>query len=272
MEHRPQLELESDRPLQSGNFYEQRRPHVADCFQPTVDQHDPVHARSAPYSFMFQTFSRLIIGGAGIVNNSSNAPNFLLPGILTMLVFNSRTAGNAVNTNIGFQAQTIFNNSSTAGSATITNNNSAPNFIRGSGSTAFNNTSTAGNAHITSADTGFVSFLGKSTAGDVGLAEAIIVRHVAHGHRIRLLRYGRAPSKVVVRRPGADGREGIIAPLRVPGGGPRLRLSRGQEGGPDRLRDDEGEEGELGRNTENPLAPIRCADETSSPRRISMRP
>jgi hypothetical protein len=117
------------------------------------------------YSFTLQPFSRLLIAGAGIVNNSSNAPTFLLPGITTELVFNSGTAGNAIITNSGFQGLTIFNNSSTAGNATIINNNSAVNFIRGPGSTTFNDTSTAGHARITSADTGFVSFLGMSTAG-----------------------------------------------------------------------------------------------------------
>jgi outer membrane autotransporter protein len=111
------------------------------------------------YSFNIGAAHSLVIGGAGIVNNSSNAPTFLMSPILSELLFiNGSTAGNAILTNSGIQALTIFANSSTAGNATITNTNL--------GSTTFNGTSTAGNASITSANGGFLSFLDASTAGN----------------------------------------------------------------------------------------------------------
>jgi autotransporter-associated beta strand protein len=117
-------------------------------------------APGAPaYSFTLGSSAAFTIAGAGIVNTSSNAPNFFVGPISTLSFTNNSTAGNAVITNNanGFSAVTSFFNSSTAGNATINNTNL--------GFTSFNDTSTAGNATITSANGGFVSFLGTSTAG-----------------------------------------------------------------------------------------------------------
>src|SRR5262245_14621884 len=116
------------------------------------------NAWAPAYSFSLGTASTLTFTGAGIVNNSSNAPTFSLPFTSLLAFANSSTAGNASITNSGTNAVTQFLNSSTAANATITNTNS--------GFTAFNNSSTAGNAIITSGSGGFASFLGSSTAGN----------------------------------------------------------------------------------------------------------
>src|SRR5262245_41203309 len=113
------------------------------------------------YSFSLATPSTLTFTGAGIVNNSSNAPTFSLPFNSALNFTNSSTAGNAIITNSSTNSVTQFFNSSTAANATITNT--------GNGFTAFNDTSTAGNATITSSGGGFVSFLGSSTAGNAAI-------------------------------------------------------------------------------------------------------
>src|SRR5262245_1192612 len=119
------------------------------------------NAGAPTYSFSLATPSSLTFTGAGIVNNSSNAPSFSLPFTSVLAFTNSSTAGNAIITNSGTSAVTQFFNSSTAANATIINTNS--------GFTAFNDTSTAGNATITSGSGGFASFLGSSTAGNATL-------------------------------------------------------------------------------------------------------
>jgi autotransporter-associated beta strand protein len=86
--------------------------------------------------------------GAGIVNNSANAPNFLNNGILNFS--NSSTAANAIFVN---NSTLNFNNSSTAANANITTNNRI----------SFNNTSTADSAGII--NNGFLFFSNTSTAG-----------------------------------------------------------------------------------------------------------
>jgi uncharacterized protein with beta-barrel porin domain len=116
-------------------------------------------AAGAPaYSYAIISGARFDIVGAGIINNSPNAPSFFLASISILAFSNSSTAGNAVIATNGLNSVTTFANSSTAGTATITNTSF--------GSTTFNNTSTAGSASITSALSGFVSFLGTSTAGN----------------------------------------------------------------------------------------------------------
>src|SRR5262249_45688098 len=104
------------------------------------------------YSFTLAPASSLTFTGAGIVNNSSNAPSFFVPTSSLLAITNGSTAGNAVITNSGTASVTQFFNSSTAANATITNTNN--------GFTSFNDTSTAGNANITSGGGGFASFLG----------------------------------------------------------------------------------------------------------------
>jgi autotransporter-associated beta strand protein len=123
-----------------------------------------VFAPGAPaYSFTLGSSTAFTIAGAGIVNASSNAPNFFVGPVSTLSFINSSTAGNAVITNnaSGFSAVTTFFNSSTAGNATIINTNL--------GFTSFNDTSTAGNATITSSARGFLAFLGSATAGNANI-------------------------------------------------------------------------------------------------------
>jgi autotransporter-associated beta strand protein len=113
------------------------------------------------YSFTLASASSLTFTGAGIVNNSSNAPSFFVAASSLLAFTNSSTAGNAIIANSGTAAVTQFSNSSTAANATITNTNN--------GFASFNDTSTAGSANITSSGGGFVSFLGSSTAGNATL-------------------------------------------------------------------------------------------------------
>src|SRR5262249_26276973 len=122
-----------------------------------------VFAPGAPaYSFTLGGSTAFTIAGAGIVNASSNAPNFFVGPISTLSFTNNSTAGNAVITNAGnYSAVTSFFNSSTAGNATIINTNL--------GFTSFNDTSTAGNATITSDSRGFLAFLGSATAGNANI-------------------------------------------------------------------------------------------------------
>src|SRR5262245_14578378 len=75
------------------------------------------------YSFTLTSASRLTFTGAGIVNNSSNAPSFFVATSSLLAFTNSSTASNAIITNSGTAAVTQFFNSSTAGNATITNTN-----------------------------------------------------------------------------------------------------------------------------------------------------
>ena len=108
-----------------------------------------------------------IFTGAGIVNNSSNAPTFNVGnggGVAASsgLTFtNAATAGNAVitNTNGGV---TGFFNTSTAGNATITNSGGTALFS----GTLFLNSSTAGNATIRTTTGGIAQFNQSSTAGN----------------------------------------------------------------------------------------------------------
>ena len=115
------------------------------------------------YSFTLGGSTAFTIAGVGIVNASSNAPNFFVGPVTTLSFTNGSTAGNAVITNNagGFSAVTSFFNSSTAGNATINNTNL--------GFTSFNDTSTAGNATITSGSRGFLAFLSSATAGNANI-------------------------------------------------------------------------------------------------------
>ena len=99
----------------------------------------------------------LNINGSGIVNNSANAPHIVVSGGFTTLNFNnSSTAGNAtIDNQFSLLSQTVaFNGSSTAGNATISSG----------GVLRFNDNSTAGNATITNSRA--LRFSGASTAGN----------------------------------------------------------------------------------------------------------
>jgi autotransporter-associated beta strand protein len=120
------------------------------------------------YSFTINGATAFTIAGAGIVNASSNAPNFFVGPVSTLSFTNNSTAGNAVITNNagGFSAVTTFFNSSTAGNATINNTNL--------GFTSFNDTSTAGNATIANDSRGFLAFLGSATAGNASITNSAL--------------------------------------------------------------------------------------------------
>jgi autotransporter-associated beta strand protein len=115
-------------------------------------------AGAPAYSFTLPLSGTLSITGTGIINQSSNAPTFLVPSVSNLKFMNSSTAGNAIITNSGTNAATTFLSSSTAENATTTNS--------ARGFTNFNDNSTAGNATITSNINGFVAFLDSSTAGN----------------------------------------------------------------------------------------------------------
>jgi autotransporter-associated beta strand protein len=109
------------------------------------------NAGAPAYTFTIGSGHVLQFNGAGVINNSSNAPAFQNSGSLSFA--NTSTTGNAAITNTGFLD---FANTSTAGSATITNT--------GAGVLDFSETSTAGSASITISN-GTVEFFDASTAG-----------------------------------------------------------------------------------------------------------
>ena len=114
-------------------------------------------------SFSFLIYGdQLIISGAGIINNNISQ-SFENYG--TIIFNNTSTAGSA-----SINGTTIFNNTSTAGSATIFNG----------GSTIFNDTSTAANATITN-DLGETIFNDTSTAGSATITNSAEYYHKGGG-------------------------------------------------------------------------------------------
>jgi autotransporter-associated beta strand protein len=115
-------------------------------------------AGAGPFTFNIATGDLLEITGAGIANNSAAAQSFNTSIAGGIAFENSSTAGSATITN-NIAGSTVFQNNSTAGNARITNNLS--------GLTDFQDSSSAGNAIITntgnSAETSFES---NSTAGN----------------------------------------------------------------------------------------------------------
>jgi autotransporter-associated beta strand protein len=139
------------------------------------------NAGASAYTFAL-TANQLTVNGAGIVNNSSNAPTFSLDGSnpVTQSMLNFRNAATAGNANINatnaafiqffntssaasatFTLTTagtlLFNDSSTAGSATINDVSGELNFF---------NSSSAGTAKITSTGGDLISFGNSSTAAN----------------------------------------------------------------------------------------------------------
>jgi len=109
-------------------------------------------------AYSFNVVAALVFIG-GIVNNSSNAPSFILSGPGSVLSFPNfgGTAGNAIIVN-NPGSFTFFNGTSTAGDATITNN--------GDGTeTHFTGSTTAGSATIINNGLGVALFTGSSTGG-----------------------------------------------------------------------------------------------------------
>jgi len=135
-------------------------------------------AAGAPtYSFTFpvslsQAFT---INGAGIINNSSNAPIF---GVGQVFFKNGSTAGNAIfsvvefddhsnagtatiSNTLGSGSTAEFTGTSSAANATITTNNGSQ--------TSFGDNSTGGNANIITNSGGRTVFAGSSTAGNASI-------------------------------------------------------------------------------------------------------
>jgi autotransporter-associated beta strand protein len=127
-------------------------------------------AGAPTYSYTINPGVAFDILGAGIVNGSANAPNFLNNGNL-----NFSNASTAANANIINNSTLSFNNTSTAGSAVIINNGfvffsdtstAATSAITNNGAITFQNSSSAGSAVITNSGGGFlISFADTSTAG-----------------------------------------------------------------------------------------------------------
>jgi hypothetical protein len=122
----------------------------------------------------------LIISGMGVINNSSVGQTFEAANYLCQIIFNNAsTAGSAlsilnVGADGGFQSagQTVFNNTSNAGGASIVNGGSI--YGAAGGQTIFNDTSTADHASITNdgagpssnpGNPGQTTFNDRSTAG-----------------------------------------------------------------------------------------------------------
>ena len=96
----------------------------------------------------------LVIGGAGVLNSSSNAPTFNAFGLLEF--DNAATAGNAIINNT--PGATTFTGTSTAANATITNSFG--------GLVSFTDNSTAGSALITTNLGSLAQFFANSTGGN----------------------------------------------------------------------------------------------------------
>ena len=119
----------------------------------------------------------LIISGPGIINNSSVLQTFETNDRGRMIFNNTATAASAQMRIVnlyggGFSGQTIFNDTSSAGHASIINTGAAASHF-GGGQTIFNDTSTAANSSIDNLGSGLVStavasltsFSGASSAG-----------------------------------------------------------------------------------------------------------
>jgi autotransporter-associated beta strand protein len=111
-------------------------------------------ASGAPaYTFSMQnTFD---LRGSGIVNSSSNKPTLNVTGTGSVTFSNSSSAANATISNIIAGSATTFRNTSTASTATISNTNS--------GTLSFQDSATAGSATITNTST--LNFTQSATAG-----------------------------------------------------------------------------------------------------------
>ena len=118
----------------------------------------PAYSFSLP--FLFGT--TLTFTGAGIINNSSNAPSFSLASGSSFNFTNSSTAGNAIITT-AVASNLNFEGTSSAGTATITNNG---------GVIIFNNSSSASAATISNSSGGLLDFFGNSTAANATITNS----------------------------------------------------------------------------------------------------
>jgi hypothetical protein len=115
------------------------------------------NAGAPAYSFSipFPIGRTLTFNGAGIINDSSNAPSFSLASGSLLNFTNSSTAGNAIITT-AVASNLNFWGTSSADAATITNG----------GVVFFNNSSSAGAATISNLTGGLLDFFGNSTAAN----------------------------------------------------------------------------------------------------------
>ena len=115
------------------------------------------NAGAPAYSFSipFPIGRTLTFTGAGIINNSSNAPSFSLASGSSFNFTNGSTAGNAIITT-AVASNLNFGGTSSAGTATIAN----------SGVVFFSNSSSAGAATISNLTGGLLDFFGNSTAAN----------------------------------------------------------------------------------------------------------
>jgi autotransporter-associated beta strand protein len=126
-------------------------------------------------AYTITTSDIFLVNGAGISNNSTHAQTFSVGS--TMAFTNSSNASggtNVVTYSVGGGGALIFNDTSTAGTATITNNSDVEfngNSNAGTATIAnnlvmnFNDSSSAGSAAITNSTTGVLAFISNATAG-----------------------------------------------------------------------------------------------------------
>jgi autotransporter-associated beta strand protein len=119
-------------------------------------------AGAPAYSFSLPSLvaTTLIFTGAGIINNSSNAPSFSLASGSSFNLTNSSTAGNAIIT-LAVASNLNFGGTSSAGTAAITNNG---------GVVTFGDSSSASAATITNSLGGVLFFVTNSTAANATIA------------------------------------------------------------------------------------------------------
>lgn len=125
-------------------------------------------------AYTVNTNDIFVVNGAGISNNSTNVQTFNVSSSMVFSNASSASAGsNVVTYNVSGGGMS-FNDTSTAGSAAITNNgvvefngssNAGTAQITNNVVLNFNDTSSASGSTITNAATGFVAFTASSTAG-----------------------------------------------------------------------------------------------------------
>ncbi|MET4485864.1 autotransporter domain-containing protein [Bradyrhizobium sp. LA7.1] len=148
----------------------------------TVDSNGVVNIGSVVFTaapnaqaYTVNTNDIFVVNGAGISNNSTNVQTFNVSSSMVFTNSSSASGGsNVVTYNVSGGGAMIFNDTSTAGSATITNNGDVEFNGSSNAGTAtitnnivmnFNDASSANNANITNAATGFLSFNTSATAG-----------------------------------------------------------------------------------------------------------
>jgi autotransporter-associated beta strand protein len=151
------------------------------------------NAGASAYSFSVLVASSVEFTGAGIINNSSNAPSFSMAPTSSLLFANNSSAGNATFTTalVGILPGNLtFQDTSTADAASINNNGNlsfignstaAAASITNNGLLTFGETSTAENATVRTTNGGVTQFLANANGGqarfitDAGGAFSIVL-------------------------------------------------------------------------------------------------